>query len=258
MPHRAADLTFIRGHTMRLLAALAVATLSFHSLPAAADQAEQIVRTAIRALVPDATIDSVRPSAVSGFHEVILSGQIIYVSSDGRFLLQGSIYDLVNRNDLTEARRAEVRRDALALVPAEKRIVYAPKERKYTLTVFTDIDCGYCRRMHQHMDEYNAAGIAIEYLFFPRAGIGSASYDKSVHSWCADDPAEALTRAKLGQELEARTCDNPVTEDFELGRRIGVTGTPAVITEDGQLIGGYLPPEQLLQRLQQTARQGGG
>jgi thiol:disulfide interchange protein DsbC len=243
---------------MRLFAALLAATLTTFITPAFADEAEQTVRKAIRALVPDATIDSVRPSGVDGFHEVILSGQIIYVSSDGRFLLQGSIYDLANRTDLTEARRAEVRRDALALVPAEKRIVYAPKDRKYTLTVFTDIDCGYCRRMHQHMDEYNAAGIAIEYLFFPRAGVGSGSFDKAVHSWCADDPTEALTRAKLGQELEARTCENPVSEDFELGRRIGVTGTPAVITEDGQLIGGYLPPEQLLQRLQQTGRSGGG
>lgn len=240
---------------MRFPAALIAATLSLLMMPALADDAEQTVRKAIRALVPDATIDSVRPSGVDGFHEVILGGQIVYVSSDGRFLLQGSIYDLANRADLTEVRRAEVRRDALAEVPPEKRIIYAPKDRKYTLTVFTDIDCGYCRRMHQHMDEYNAAGIAIEYLFFPRAGIGSGSFDKAVHSWCADDPAEALTRAKLGQELEARSCDNPVSADYDLGRRIGVTGTPAVITEDGQLIGGYLPPEQLLQRLQQTAGQ---
>ncbi len=243
---------------MRFSAALVAAILTVSITPVFADDAEKTVRAAIQTLVPDASIESVRPSAVSGFHEVILGGQIIYVSSDGRFLLQGSIYDLVNRNDLTEARRAEVRRDALAEVPAEKRIVYAPTDRKYTLTVFTDIDCGYCRRMHQHMDEYNAAGIAIEYLFFPRAGVGSPAYDKAVHTWCADDPAEALTRAKLGQELESRSCDNPVTADFELGRRIGVTGTPAVITEDGQLIGGYLPPEQLLQRLQQTGRPSGG
>jgi thiol:disulfide interchange protein DsbC len=242
---------------MRLPVALAAALICLFHLPASADDAEQTVRKAIRALVPDATIDSVRPSGVSGFQEVILGGQIVYVSDDGRFLLQGNIYDLATRADLTENRRSEVRRDALAQVPPEKRIIFAPKERKYTLTVFTDIDCGYCRRMHQHMDEYNAAGIAIEYLFFPRAGIGSPSYDKSVHSWCADDPNEALTRAKLGQELEPRTCDNPVADDFELGRRIGITGTPAVITEDGHLIGGYLPPEQLLQRLQQTRRGGG-
>ncbi|MDW8478922.1 MAG: thioredoxin fold domain-containing protein [Xanthomonadales bacterium] len=139
-------------------------------------------------------------------------------------------------------------------MPAERRIVFAPKERKRTLTVFTDIDCGYCRRMHQHMAEYNAAGIAIEYLFFPRAGIGSPSYEKAVSVWCSSDPRDALTRAKAGEEIPARSCDNPVLEDFELGKRIGINGTPAVITEDGVLIGGYLTPEQMLERLAQAGK----
>lgn len=215
---------------------------------------EEKVRSGIRSLVPDASIDSVRPSPVPGLYEVVVSGQVVYVSADGRYLLQGGIFDMEKREDLTELTRARIRREALAAVPAERRIVFAPKERKRTLTVFTDIDCGYCRRMHQHMAEYNAAGIAIEYLFFPRAGIGSPSYEKAVSVWCSSDPRDALTRAKAGEEIPARSCDNPVLEDFELGKRIGINGTPAVITEDGVLIGGYLTPEQMLERLAQAGK----
>lgn len=230
---------------LALLAALVV-------MPLSAD--ENRVREGIRALVPDVKIDSVKPSPVSGLYEVIVGGQIVYVSADGRYLIQGGLFDMEKREDLTELARARIRKEALAKVPPEKRIVFAPKERKHTLTVFTDIDCGYCRRMHQHMAEYNAAGIAIEYLFFPRAGIGSPSYEKAVSVWCNADPRDALTRAKAGEEIPARSCDNPVMEDFELGKRIGITGTPAVITEDGILIGGYLTPEQLQERLAQLGK----
>ncbi|GIX32837.1 MAG: hypothetical protein KatS3mg125_0793 [Lysobacterales bacterium] len=215
---------------------------------------EDRVRQGIRALVPDANIESVKPSPVPGLYEVIVSGQIVYVSADGRYLIQGGMFDMEKREDLTELARARIRKEALAKVPPEKRIVFAPKERKHTLTVFTDIDCGYCRRLHQHMAEYNAAGIAIEYLFFPRAGIGSPSYEKAVSVWCSADPRDALTRAKAGEEIPSRSCDNPVMEDFELGKRIGITGTPAVITEEGILIGGYLTPEQLQERLAQLGK----
>lgn len=215
---------------------------------------EDRVRQGIRALVPDANIESVKPSPVPGLYEVIVSGQIVYVSADGRYLVQGAMFDMEKREDLTELARARIRKEALAKVPPEKRIVFAPKERKHTLTVFTDIDCGYCRRLHQHMAEYNAAGIAIEYLFFPRAGIGSPSYEKAVSVWCSADPRDALTRAKAGEDIPSRSCDSPVMEDFELGKRIGITGTPAVITEEGILIGGYLTPEQLQERLAQLGK----
>lgn len=228
-----------------LLAAIAAS-------PLAAD--ENRIRQGIRNLVADAQIESVKPSPVPGLFEVIVNGQVVYVSADGRYLIQGGLFDMEKREDLTELARARLRKEALAKVPPEKRIVFAPKARKHTLTVFTDIDCGYCRRFHQHMAEYNAAGIAIEYLFFPRAGIGSPSYEKAVHVWCSPDPRDALTRAKAGEEIPARSCDNPVLEDFELGKRIGITGTPAVITEDGILIGGYLTPEQMQERLAQLGK----
>jgi thiol:disulfide interchange protein DsbC len=217
----------------------------------AADAAEQKVRDAIRTLVPDARIDSVRPSELTGFYEVVMGGQPLYVSADGRFLMSGALWDIGAKRNLTEARLASVRKDAIDAVGAEQRIIYAANPQKHMVTVFTDIDCGYCRRLHQQMAEYNKAGISIEYLFFPRAGIGSESYDKAVSVWCASDRNVALTMAKNGDAVENKTCSNPIASQFDLGQKVGISGTPAVIAEDGSQIGGYLTPEQMIARLDQ-------
>jgi thiol:disulfide interchange protein DsbC len=217
----------------------------------AADAAEQKVRDAIKTLVPDARIDSVRPSELTGFYEVVMGGQPLYVSADGRFLMSGALWDIGAKRNLTEARLASVRKDAIDAVGAEQRIIYAANPQKHMVTVFTDIDCGYCRRLHQQMAEYNKAGISIEYLFFPRAGIGSESYDKAVSVWCASDRNVALTMAKNGDAVENKTCSNPIASQFDLGQKVGISGTPAVIAEDGSQIGGYLTPEQMIARLDQ-------
>lgn len=221
--------------------------LAAAALPAHAD--DKVVREAILTLVPNATIDTIAESNLPGFYEVSLGGQLVYVSADGRFLVQGNVYDIANKVDLTEQKRNGTRKAALDRVPASQRIVFAPKDVKHRLTVFTDIDCGYCRRLHQEMADYNARGIAVEYLFFPRAGLGSESFQKAVNVWCAADRADALTKAKAGQELEKRTCDNPITDDYQLGQKIGISGTPALIAEDGTLLPGYMPADQLLMRL---------
>ena len=236
---------------IRLLAAAAFGVLSFSATANDADDAK--VRAAIQSLVPGATIDTIAEAAMPGFYEVQLQGQLVYVSADGRYLLQGSVFDISTKTDLTEASRAVQRRNALKSLGSDKRISYAPASPKHTVTVFTDIDCGYCRRMHQQMAEYNKLGIAVDYLFFPRAGVGSESFDKAVSVWCASDRAVALTEAKNGKELDKKECRNPIEEEYALGGKIGVSGTPAVITADGTQVGGYLPPEQLLQRLDQLA-----
>ncbi len=233
----------------RLIAAALFALASTHAL--AADPAEQAVRTAIRTLVPDANIDSVNPSQMPGFYEVVLQGQVLYVSADGKYLMSGSLWDIAAKRDLTDARKAVLRRQVLDTVGSEKRIVFAAKEPKHTVTVFTDIDCGYCRRLHQQMAEYNSLGISVEYLFFPRAGVGSDSFRKAESVWCAADRNAAMTKAKSGEPLEDKTCANPIAEEFELGHKVGVAGTPAVITEDGTQIGGYLAPDQMISRLEQ-------
>ncbi len=216
-------------------------------LPASADEAA--VEGAIKSLVPAAKIDSIAESVIPNFYEVVLQGQVVYVSHDGKYLIQGSVFDVPNKTDITENTRAQIRKSALAAVGPEQRIIFPAKDSKYHVTVFTDVDCGYCRRMHSEMAEYNKRGITIEYLFFPRAGIGSESYDKAVSVWCSDDRNAALTAAKNGDALPKKTCDNPVAHDFELGQRIAVGGTPAVYTAEGVHLGGYLPPDQLLARL---------
>jgi thiol:disulfide interchange protein DsbC len=236
---------------IRLLAAALIGAVSVSAL--ASDSSDAKVRAAIKSLVPGATIDSIAEAAMPGFYEVVLGGQIVYVSEDGRFLLQGSIYDIPTKTDLTESARAQMRRVALKDFGADKRIAFSPAKPKHTVTVFTDIDCGYCRRLHQQMADYNKLGIAVEYLWFPRAGVGSESFDKAVSVWCAADRRIAMTEAKNGAEMDKKECANPIEEEYALGNKIGVTGTPAVIAADGTQLGGYLPPEQMLQRLDQIA-----
>lgn len=230
-----------------VLALLLALASPFASADTQAD--EEKVRAAIKTLVPDAKIDSIADSTLPGFYEVVLGSQIIYVSADGKFLLTGSVWDIANKRDLTDARKSQMRKAVLDTLGDDKRIAYPAKEPKHTVTVFTDIDCGYCRRLHQQMAEYNKLGISIEYLFFPRSGKTGESYDKAVAVWCAADRAEALTKSKAGEKLEAKTCANPIAEEFDLGMKVGVTGTPMVIAEDGTQIGGYLEPEKMLTRL---------
>jgi thiol:disulfide interchange protein DsbC len=233
----------------RLFVAALIALASTTAL--AADPAEDTVRSAIRTLVPDANIDSVGKSQLPGFYEVVLQGQVLYVSADGKYLMSGSLWDIAAKRDLTDARRAGLRKQVLDTVGTEKRIVFAAKEPRHTVTVFTDIDCGYCRRLHQQISEYNNLGISVEYLFFPRAGVGSDSFRKAESVWCAADRNVAMTKAKSGEALEDKTCANPIAEEFELGHKVGVSGTPAVIAEDGTQIGGYLAPDQMITRLEQ-------
>ena len=129
------------------------------------------------------------------------------------------------------------------------QITFSPPEAEYDLTVFTDIDCGYCRKLHAQVEEYNKQGIAIHYMAFPRAGIGSRSYEKAVSVWCADDKQGAMTDAKMGAEPAPDQCDNPVARQYQAGVELGVTGTPALLTASGQLIPGYVPPDKLRERL---------
>jgi thiol:disulfide interchange protein DsbC len=197
--------------------------------------------------------DSVVPTVVPGLYEVVLGGQILYLSEDGRYVLQGDILDLGSRSNLTENRRGEMRGKAIEAVGENNMVIFAPEgASKYTITVFTDIDCGYCRKMHSQMAAYNQEGIKIRYLWFPREGIGSESYNKAVAVWCADNRQDALTRAKRGEDVERKTCDNPVQAEYELGQKLGVRGTPSMILESGEMIPGYVPPTQLAQMLAES------
>jgi thiol:disulfide interchange protein DsbC len=218
---------------------------------AAADEDYSAVEERIRGLVPQAKSIAISETPVEGLLMVQIAGDIVYATADGKYLIQGRVMNMETREDLTEAAKTEVRRGILASVDASKQISFAPEKPKYDLMVFTDIDCGYCRKLHAQMAEYNEEGIAIHYMAFPRAGVGSPSFKKAVSVWCASDPQEALTQAKAGNDPAPAQCDNPIAEQFQLGKELGVTGTPSLVMADGRMIPGYVPPAQLRQRLDQ-------
>ena len=225
--------------------------LFFLLLPAAAwaeaDAGEQ-VKEKLLAARPDLPILSIQESALGGFYAVELEGgQTLYLSADGNYFFAGDLYRIAGAElvNLTENERSERRREVMATLDEKQMLVFSPGERKAQVTVFTDIDCGYCRKLHLEVPELNKMGIAVRYLAYPRAGIGSESYNKIVAAWCADNPRMALTKAKMGQEIEMKSCPNPVADHYRLGGELGVTGTPALILDDGRLVPGYMPATRL-------------
>jgi thiol:disulfide interchange protein DsbC len=215
--------------------------------PAFADTAEKTVRAALMKSFPDIEISDVRASPVPGMVEVSIGANIAYATSDGKYLFTGDLLDLSSRVNLTESTRQRVTKKAIDAVSEKNMIVIAPKDVKHTITVFTDVDCGYCRKLNRDVPELNNSGIKVRYLFFPRAGIDSETYKTSVSVWCAKDRVKAINTAKAGGKVEAKTCPNPVKDHFELGQRLGVSGTPVIVLENGQMLPGYLPPDKLLQ-----------
>ena len=209
------------------------------------------VRDVLKALSPRVSIDRIGPAPMPGFREVVAGGQVVYVSDDGKYLFQGGLLDVSQRKNLSEDAMAKLRNDVLKTLPVSDRIVYAPTGPvKHTVVVLTDIECGYCRKFHSDIAEYTKRGIQVEYMAFPRAGIGSDDYKKMVSVWCADDRRKALTDAKNDRSIATKSCPNPVTMQYAAGQRMGLEGTPMLLSTDGQFLGGYLPPDALLQRLE--------
>ena len=206
---------------------------------------EAAVKKVLSEFMPGTNIESIKPAEVKGLYEVVAGGNIFYASEDGRYLLQGQMYDALNKKNITESKLADVRKVALDKVGEKNMIVFKPETSKYMVSIFTDIDCGYCRKLHSEIDQYLAQGITVRYLFFPRAGKGSDSYKKAISVWCAADQQKALTTAKKGESLDSKTCDNPVDEHMKLGEAFGMSGTPMIVTEKGNVLPGYVPAAQL-------------
>ena len=209
-----------------------------------------MIEEKVRTLAPNAKTIAISETPIDGLLQVQINSDIVYITSDGQYLVQGQIMDIESRANITDNAKSGIRMGLLEDLKQDEQITFSPVEPKYDLLVFTDIDCGYCRKLHDQVAEYNEEGIAIHYMAFPRAGIGSDSYDKFVSVWCADDQQAALTLAKNGADPEPQKCPNPIADQYELGREIGVTGTPALVTADGTLIPGYMPPAQLRERLE--------
>lgn len=210
----------------------------------------EAIEARLATVVPDVDQLVISETPLPGIMQVQIGGDIIYMSEDGRYLVQGRLIDMETQSDLTDAAKAVLRREQLESLDRTEMVSFGNDDAEFEVLVFTDPDCGYCRRLHQQVDEYEAAGIKIHYLAFPRAGVGSQTYDKMVSVWCAEDRQGAMDVAKAGRTPTPATCDNPVTTQYQMGQSLGVTGTPSIMTFNGDIIPGYVPPDRLRERLE--------
>lgn len=217
------------------------------SLPVTAGDSDvSLIKAELARAFPELKSAIVKPSPVSGMYEVEHDSKIFYATSDGKYLFMGDVLDLRAKNNLTETRRAAIRTRLLDEVGEENMLVIGPDKAKRTLTVFTDVDCGYCAKFHLDVPALNKQGVKVRYLFYPRTGIGSESYKRAVAVWCADDRAKAIGIAKAGGRLNMKTCPNPVESHFQLGQRLEIGGTPSIFVDDGKVLPGYVPAPRLL------------
>jgi thiol:disulfide interchange protein DsbC len=232
-----------------LLATLAVVTAPF----TVSAQVKQPVdpRVEVAAKIPGAKPDELKVTPIPGVYELTRGGDIAYVSSDGKYAITGDLYDMASEENLTEKTRRIERTKLISAVPESQMVVFTPKDPKYTVTVFTDVDCTYCRKLHSQIVEYNRLGIKVRYMAYPRTGPDTESWERAEQVWCASNRGEALTRAKHGEDLAGpkQCAGSPVAREYAIGQEVGVRGTPAIVLESGELLPGYLPPAMLAKHL---------
>jgi len=234
-----------------LVSSLSIVTPAF----AASDDnaAAEKIRASLSVLLPRMVPDSIRPAGFAGLYEVTFGTRIVYITEDGRFLVQGKAIDLETRTPVTELRQQELKQSALDSMEEQDMIIYGDDKARHTVTVFTDIDCGYCRKLHSEMEQYNKHGIRIRYLAYPRAGLQSKYARDTVSVWCAEDRQAAMDAAKRGEQVKAADCENPVADHYRLGQEFGISGTPALVLADGEVVPGYVPAARLAEALDQQS-----
>lgn len=231
-----------------LVASLLLAGTSFAETPV------ETARRALTALGVDARVDAAQESSVPGFYDVVAGGKVIFISKDGRYVLNGNAYDLPNQRDVGESSRARMRLAAVKSLGAEKMISFAPETVRHSVTVFTDIDCPFCRRFHEQVAQYNALGIAVNYLFYP-LDIHPGADKKAEAVWCAKDRKAAFTAAMGGHDAEPATCSNPVAETTRVAESTGIIGTPTILADDGTQVAAEIAmvPDKLIAELDRRA-----
>ena len=208
--------------------------------------------TALATLMPGTKPSSIEETTLPGLYEVSYGTTVFYFNKDASLMFRGDLIDVKTRVNLTEKKRGEARGELLKSMDEKDMIVFPAKDEKAKVTVFTDIDCPYCVKLHREMADYNAEGITIRYMAFPRAGIGSPSYKKTVSVWCSDNPAQAMSDAKEKKPIPAKTCDNPVAQQYQLGQALGVSGTPSLFLEDGTSLPGYVQAKSLAAQIEKN------
>ncbi len=216
---------------------------------------KKIIAAKLLKINPQFKISSFKTTELEGFYSVLVdSGPRLYISKSSDYFFEGSLYSLKNGNmvNLTNQEEASDRIGLMKALNPKEMIIFSPKapvKTKAYMMVYTDVDCGYCQKLHQEVPELNAHGVEVRYMAFPRAGVGSPTYDKLVTAWCSADKQNALTRLKNQENLPAITCTNPVAKQYELGKKMGINGTPAILLKDGTLIPGYRPAAVLIKTL---------
>lgn len=238
-------------HVYKRLFASLLISLVFMPFGAYAGEKEDIkaIKAVFNNIMPGSTPDIVSPSALDGLYEVVFGAQVLYMSPDGRYVIQGDLIDLVKKENITESARSVQRAKLVKGIEDGTSIIFEPIEVRHTITVFTDIDCGYCRKLHREIEQYMEQGIRVRYLAFPRSGVNTKSYYKAVTVWCSDDKQKALTDAKSGVAQETKECENPVSKHMKLAEQFGVSGTPTIVFENGDVVPGYVPAARLSKML---------
>lgn len=216
---------------------------------------ELLISSKINAVLPEGmSVQSVKKSQIENLYIVDIGDlQPIYASKNGEFFFYGELY-AVNGNMLQNTTKDEInlkRKSILDEALSEGDfITFKSDNEKHRVIIFTDVDCGYCRKFHNEINDFNDLGITVNYVAFPRSGLASDSYNKIVTAWCSTDAKDTLTKMKQGIDVQLSMCqDHPVEKHFLLGQKIGITGTPAIIKSNGELLPGYLPPDELITRL---------
>ena len=218
----------------------------------AGPEEEQAIRDSIKMVLPDMEVDQIEESAIPGLYTVFIGAEIFYVTEDGQYLIRGDMIDLPNKVNLSEDKRTIARRGILKTIPDDQFITFHPDTIEHMVYVFTDITCGFCQKLQSEIKDINERGIAVNYLAFPRAGLNTPTSKRMESVWCAENREEAFVDAMIGLEVRPQDCNNPVVEHFGLGQSMGVRGTPAIFTEDGRYLPGYMPPDDLLKAIEQV------
>ncbi len=236
----------VKSALILLLLAFGVATTAF-----ASDAEIKELRKSLATRMPTAVDASIKVTPIAGLFEVMSGNQVMYMTKDARYIFDGDIYDMNSRKNITEDARGAIRLQALNALGEENMLVYMPKgEVKHTITVFTDIYCPYCRKLHNEMDDYRNNGVKVRYIFVPFKG--PKSVQTSVSVWCSKDRTKAMDKAKSGEDLETKTCDNPISKHQALATELGIRGTPAIMLESGTMLPGYVPSSKVIEKLNKT------
>lgn len=234
---------------MKLIPAILLITPLLATFTVSADTDTEIeqLTMALAKSMPQVKPTDISRSPLPGMFQVIVGSQVVYMSVDAKYMIEGDLYNLHTKENITEDAKSSIRLAALNELGDDQMVIYKPKKVKDTITVITDIDCPYCRRLHSEIPEYMKKDVEVRYVFYPLKGANDIK--KTVSVWCADNPQEALTIAKSGGDIEEKTCDNPISKHIKVAQELGVHGTPAIVLESGQLLPGYVPVDKLVAEL---------